>query len=102
MGAIWSQQGSLRLNKEQWLIEREDLIEGKEYPFTKDKHRLYMIDIPMNLITRDRQAIAKVMITETTIGHNQTKGIYKVLKIFSDEEVRVVSGTIIPFDEISK
>ena len=56
----------------------------------------------MNLITRDRQAIAKVMITETTIGHNQTKGIYKVLKIFSDEEVRVVSGTIIPFDEISK
>ena len=100
MGAIWSQQGSLRISKEQWLIERADLVEGKEYTFKKDGHRLYMIDTPMELVTRDWQVIARVIITEITVGHNETKGMYKVLKIYSDEEVKIVSGTVIPFDQI--
>ncbi len=96
-----SQQGSLRLDKSQGLIERAELKEGQEYPFKKDGHRLYMIDTPMELITREWQVIARVIVTEFTMGHNKTKGIYKVLKVYSDEEVRVASGTIIPFDQVS-
>ena len=50
MGANWSQQGCLRISKEQGLIERDELVEGKEYPFKKTKHRLYMLDTPMELM----------------------------------------------------
>jgi len=100
MGATWSQQGSLKINKEQGLIEREVLIDGNEYTFKKDGHRLFMIDTPMELITEDWQAIARIVITEFTVGHNQTSGIYKVLKVYSSEETKIVSGTLIPFDKI--
>lgn len=100
MGAIRSQQGSLRISKEQGLIERADLVTGKDYTFKKDGHRLYLIDTPMELVTPDWQVIARIMITEITVGHNETQGIYKVLKIYSDEEVKIVSGTVIPFDQV--
>lgn len=100
MGAIWTQQGCLRINEEQGLVLRDKLVEGNEYPFKKDRHRLFMLETPIELVTPDWQAIARIMITEFTAGHNETKGIYKVLKIYSDEEVKVVSGTLIPFDKV--
>ena len=100
MGAIWSQQGCLRLSKKQGLVDRNQLKEGAEYAFEKSKHRLYMLETPLELVTDDWKAIAHVVITEFTVGHGKTKGIYKVLKVYSDEEVRVVSGTLIPYDQI--
>lgn len=100
MDAIISQQGSLKLSQDQGLITRDNLQEGKEYSFQKEKHRLYLLDTPMDLITEDWQAIAKVVVTEITIGHGQTSGRYKILKVFTDEEMRVVSETIIPFDQV--
>lgn len=54
----------------------------------------------MILITDDWKAIATIMITEITVGHGKTKGIYKVLKVYSDDEVKIVSGTLIPYDQI--
>ena len=75
-------------------------MEGKEYPFKKDGHRLFMIDTPIELMTPDWQVIARIIITEITVGHNETKGIYKILKVYSDEEVKIVSGTVIPFDQV--
>jgi hypothetical protein len=98
MGATWSQQGCLRISPDQGLVAREDLQVGKEYPFKKTTHRLYSLDVPMVLFTRKWQAIASVIITEITVGHNITKGIYKVLKVYSDEEVRIVSQTTIPYE----
>lgn len=100
MGANWSQQGCLRLNKEQGLVERDKLKKGSEYAFEKSKHRLYMLEIPMMLITDDWKAIATIMITEITVGHRKTKGIYKVLKVYSDDEVKVVSGTLVPYYQV--
>jgi hypothetical protein len=100
MGATWSQQGCLKIGKEQGLVERNSLIEGKEYPFKKEGHRLFMLDTPIELTTPDWQVIARIMITEFTVGHGKTTGFYKVLKVYSDEEVTVVSGTIIPFDKV--
>lgn len=100
MGSTLSQQGSLRLDVNQGLVERDNLVESKEYTFKKDGHRLFMLDTPMELITTDWQVLARVMIIEYTVGHNETKGVYKVLKVYSDEEVKIVSGTIIPFDKM--
>jgi len=100
MGAIWSQQGCVRISKEQGLVERDKLVEGKEYSFKQEGHRLYMLDTPIELLTDTWKVIARIMITELTVGHNKTKGIYKVLKVYSDEEVRVVSGTLIPYDKV--
>lgn len=102
MGAIWKQQGSLKIDKTQGLIERDKLVEGAEYAFKKDGHRLFMLETPIELITSDWQAIARIMITEFTVGHSKTKGIYKILKVYSDEEVRVVSGTLIPYSKTQK
>lgn len=102
MGAIWSQQGCLKINKDQGLVEQARLVIGQEYPFTKDGHRLFMLDTPIELITDTWQVIAHVTIPEFTVGHNKTRGRYRVLKIYSDEEVKIVSGTIIPFDQIRK
>lgn len=101
MGSIWTQQGCLRIGKEQGLVEKDQLEIGKEYPFRKEKHRLYMIGVPMDLISKDWQAIAKIIVIEYTIGHNETRGIYKVLKIYSDEESAVISRTLIPYEEIT-
>jgi len=67
--------------------------------FMKNGHQLYMLDMPMELITNDWKAIARVMVIELTVGHNLTKGTYKVLRVYSDEEVEVFSGTLTPFDE---
>ena len=97
MGAELLQQGCLRLNKEQGLIERSDLKLGSEYFFEKDRHRLYMVDTPLELVTDKWEAIAKIIITEITIGKGKTKGVFKVLKVFSDEESKIVSGTLIPY-----
>ncbi len=102
MGAIWSQQGCLKINKDQGLVERNQLVVGHEYPFAKDGHRLFMLDTPIELITDTWQVIARIMIPEFTVGHNETRGRYRVLKIYSDEEVKTVSGTIIPFDQVRK
>jgi len=100
MGAIWSQQGCLKVNSSQGLVERDNLVEEKEYTFKKDGHRLFMLDTLIELVTEDWQAIARIMITEFTVGHGETSGVYKVLKVYSDEEVKIVSGTLIPFDKV--
>ncbi len=95
MGAVWEQQGCLKLSPSQGLIGRDELAVGKEYPFRKERHRLYMLDTPIELVTDDWQVIARVEITKLIIGNGTTQGVYKVLKVYSDEEARVVSGTII-------
>jgi hypothetical protein len=100
MAANWSQQGCLRINKEQGLVEKLELQLNKEYPFIKDGHRLYMLDTPIELVSEDWQALARVLIVEITVGRNVTKGFYKVLKIYSDEETKVVSGTFIPYTNL--
>ncbi|MFZ2969726.1 MAG: DUF2584 family protein [Minisyncoccia bacterium] len=100
MGAIWSQQGCLRVSVSQGLVKRDNLVENNEYTFKKDGHRLFMLDTPIELVSDDWQAIARIMITEFTVGHNETKGVYKVLRAYSDEEVKIVSGTLIPFDKV--
>jgi len=97
MGANWSQQGCLKISKEQGLIERSELKFDTEYSFEKSKHRLYMLDTPMQLLTDKWQAIATIIITEITVGNNKTRGKFKVLKIYSDEEVEKVSATLIPY-----
>jgi hypothetical protein len=102
MGATLSQQGSLKLNKEQGLVEATELKEGAEFAFEKQKHRLYILDTPMQLLTSDWQAIATIIVTEITIGHGKTKGVYKILKIYSEEERKVVSGTLIPYQETQR
>lgn len=100
MGAIWSQQGCLRLSSEQGRPPKLEV--GRIYHFKKEKHRLYMLDTPMPLITEQWQSVATVMITEITVGHGFTSGTFEVLKVFTPEEIKVVSGTAIPYTEIKK
>lgn len=97
MGAIWSQQGCLKLSRLQGLPKDEDLKKGKVFKFKKAGHRLYMIDTPMDLITADWKAKASILISEITVGGGTTKGKFKVLKIFTKKESEVISANLIPY-----
>jgi hypothetical protein len=98
MGFNWSQQCCLKLSKEQG--SPTDLSVGNEYSFKKKGYRLYSLETPIELITPDWKVVARVVITEVTAKQGLTSGKYRVLKVYSEEEKRVVSGTIIPYTEV--
>jgi len=102
MGFKWSQHCCLKLRKEQGSVLKKDLELGKEYLFRKKGYRLYSLDTPIELITSNWRVIARVIITEITAGKGETKGKFKVLKIYTGEEEKIVSGTIIPYTEINQ
>lgn len=73
-------------------IDCKDSVEqGKEYEFSKDSNRSYPINIPIDLINLDRDAIAKIKILEFTNTEGKTTGKYKVLKSYSGEEKKILS-----------
>ncbi|MFA6424642.1 MAG: DUF2584 family protein [Phycisphaerae bacterium] len=76
---------ALKLKYEQGLDE-QNLKEDIEYSFTKGECRCYPVNIPIDLINDNWEAIAKVIITEFTIRKSVTIGKYKTLKIYSQSE----------------
>ncbi len=101
-GAQLSQQSSLKLSKSQGLIPKAELKIGVDYTFEKPGHRLYIIDTPLELFSDDWQTIGRIYIKQITIGGGKTKGIYSVIKIYSDLETEVISQTLIPYKEFRK
>jgi hypothetical protein len=97
MGSLWSQQGCLKISPAQGLVRPPMLKVGKIYNFKKSGQRLYMIDTPMDLLSDKWEAIAKILVVEITVNQKQTSGKYKVLKIFSPEEVAVISASQVPY-----
>ncbi len=83
----------LKLKPEQGLNEG-DISVGKEYKFTKDNYRTFPVDIPIYLVNKDWQAIGMATIKEYTVGNEKTTGIYKVTKIFDDEQRNIISKTL--------
>lgn len=97
MGAIWSQQGCLKLSRTQGLPKDSELKKGKVFKFKKPGHRLYMLDTPMDLVTADWKAKAKVLITEITVGGGATRGKFKIYKLFTKKDAEGISNNLIPY-----
>ena len=91
-------QGCLRIGPDQGLPE--DIRTGREYQFQKPGHRIYPINIPMNLFSRDWVPIAKIIITETTVGKNRTAGIFKVLIVYSEKQSAIIASATIPYNQL--
>ena len=99
MGNPFLVQACLRLDDEQ--IPKL-LGFGKEYYFKKDGHRLYQLNVPMDLRTRDWKFLARVVIMEYTVGKNRTKGTFILVKDFSKEEKDIISKTFVADKEVEE
>ena len=75
---------ALKLKKEQGMPER--LCEEEIYPFIKKENRVYPINSPLDLINSDGEAVAKVVIIESTNLPNETKGKFKIVRLYNDDE----------------
>ena len=78
-----------------WVLQidcQNQLEIDKKYEFSKTGNRVYPIKTPIDLIDSDRIAIAKVEILEFINTENNTSGKYKVLKVYSGDEKRILSN----------
>lgn len=79
-----------------------DLEIGKEYVFKKNDHRLYQINVPMDLRDSDRNFICRIIITEYTIGKWRTHGTYIPVKFFTEEENKIITKAFVSDEEVIK
>ncbi|MBD3189169.1 MAG: DUF2584 family protein [Candidatus Heimdallarchaeota archaeon] len=91
MGFFVENNWALKLKPEQGLAENT-LEENKEYHFQKDGYRVYPIDMPIDLINSQWEAVAKVIVTKTILENKTTSGTYFVLRIYQDEEKNIISN----------
>ena len=80
----------LKLKSENGLNE-DILKEGEIYQFTKTGNRIYPINIPIDLLNQDWKALARVIVIEYTNKENIITGIYRIVRIYSDEESRSIT-----------
>ena len=87
MGCIYEWNWILKLNQQQI----PSLKEKVEFKFCKNGIRIYPINIPIELVNENWEAIARCVITSVTMERNQTKGIYEVVSIYSSDEKEVMT-----------
>jgi hypothetical protein len=81
----------LKLKPENGLDEAK-LKVGSVYNFSKEEYRVYPVNLPIDLVNRDWEAVAKVLVTEFRNADGKTSGKYKVLKIYSGNEKEVLTN----------
>lgn len=79
----------------------EPLELGKEYSFTKEGHRLYQINVAMDLRTNDWKFKGRIIITKYFLGENKTEGTYIPVKIFTEEENDIITKTYVSEEEMN-
>ena len=89
MGYNTEFNNALKLKPMQGLDETNLRI-GNVYSFTKDGYRIYPVDTPIDLLNQDWEPLARVMIIKTALSEKKTTGNYKVLKIYSENEKKVL------------
>jgi len=82
---------ALKLKPEQGLDE-ENLEVEKIYKFSKKEYRVYPVGIPIDLLNRNWEAVAKVVIIEFKNNDGRTEGKYKVIKIYEGREKEVLTN----------
>lgn len=72
--------------------ELDNLVEGEVYDFVKTGNRAFPIETPIDLINPKREAVAKVHILEFSNTKTETRGKYKVIKIYTGEEKDILTN----------
>ena len=97
MGNPFLLQACLRLEK-----IPEQLQVGKEYSFSKKGHRIYQINVPMDLRTNDWEFKARIIITTYNLGNEKTEGTFIPVKLFTKEENKIITKTFVSDEEVEK
>lgn len=83
----------LKLGKGQGL-EETLLEEGRTYSFSKDAHRIYPVDAPIDLANDKWEIVARVAVRQLQIGGNKTTGSFEVLKIYDHETIKAITKAV--------
>ena len=81
---------ALKLSPDNGLDEKK-LSVGNTYDFSKEGIRTYPVDIPIDLINSEWEAVAKVVVLEVTNTSDNTTGRYQVLKIYTGKEKEMLT-----------
>ncbi len=81
---------ALKLSSEQGFPAR--IIEGGEHEFRKKGNRSYPLNLPIDLVDADWNAVAKVRVTEFTNRGGETTGKFKVIRAYEGNEKSVLSA----------
>ncbi len=74
----------LKLSAGQGLPEEPTV--GETYRFTKSGARIYPLGVPVELIGDDWNTLGKAVIDEFTVNLEETRGTFRVVKRFTEEE----------------
>lgn len=78
-----------------WVLQIEipaQLHIGETYSFSKPGNRIFPINTPIDLISPEREAVAKVRITEFTVNGKQTIGSFTVIKRYKSTEKEILTN----------
>ena len=67
------------------------LIVGEKYNFEKNAIRIYPLNIPIDLLNKDWEAVGSCVITELSYHNNVTVGKFKVLEIYSGNKKNILT-----------
>ena len=87
MGCIYEWNWILKLNQQQI----PDLKLGIPFTFCKKGIRIFPINMPIDLVNENWEAVARCVITSTTMEEEQTRGIFQIIYIYNTEEGRIVT-----------
>lgn len=90
MGAPYEFNYILRLRPEQGLVEAE-LRPGARFAFAKEGHRIYPVDVPIELADGDWRIVGRVAVRSFTVGGGRTSGEAEVLLAYAPEEVELLT-----------
>jgi len=80
----------LKLHSDQG-IDKNTIKVGEEYMFEKDEHRVYPINIPIDLVNENWEVVAKVVVKEFSVLNDKTQGVWVALKLYNDEESKFLT-----------
>ena len=99
MGNPFLLQACLRLDETEI---PKPLVIGNEYRFKKNGHRLYQLNVPMDLRAADWRFVGKIIITEYTIGKGRTEGTFVLVREFSNQEKEILTKAYVSDEEVNR
>lgn len=77
-----------------WVLQIEpplDMIMDEWYPFIKPGNRAFPLDTPIDLISPEREVIAKIRIIEYSNSLDGTRGMFQVIKLYVGDERSILT-----------
>ncbi len=73
---------------------RIPLEEGKTFDFSKEGHRIYPVDAPIDLANEAWEIIARIAVRQLHIGENKTTGSFEVLNIYDGPTGKAITKAV--------